>query len=142
MIQLTPNTINRRIAIGATMAAAFASTAALPHAAIAQLSFVVHLPIRPSQRDRARKMVFDIIETMSREPDFVNTWVHEDMAARDTLVNYETWACSREEFIQRHLAKPYRQAFEAALPKLLTGERRIAFLQPLLAYPTRTLARS
>lgn len=135
------NLITRRVAIGGTLAAVFAQagpTQALQATSNDQLSFVVYLPVKPSARDRMRRMMFEIIDTMSHESDFISTWVHEDLDDPDTIVNYETWACSRDDFLRRHLVKSYRQAFEAALPDLLSGDRRIVFLRPLLAYPRRT----
>ncbi len=101
------------------------------------VSFIVHLPTKPEQRDRMRAMLMNVLDTMAREPDFINTWVHEDLNDPDTLVLYETWACSREHFIAHHLAKPYRREYEAALPELLSAERRIDFLTVLKAYPER-----
>ena len=101
------------------------------------VSFIVHLPTKPEHRDRMRAMLTAVVDTMAREPDFVNTWVHEDLNDPDTLVLYETWACSREYFIAHHLAQPYRQEYEAALPQLLSAERRIDFLTVLKAYPDR-----
>ena len=101
------------------------------------VSFVVRLPAKPEHRVRMRAMLMHVVDTMAREPDFINTWVHEDLDDPDTLVLYETWACSREYFIAHHLAKPYRQEYEAALPELLKAERTIDFLKGLKAYPER-----
>jgi len=101
------------------------------------ISFVVYIPIKPGARERGRRMLLDVIATMSSEPDFVNAWVHQQMDDEDTIVVYETWACTREHFLAHHLKKPYRQTYEAALPELLSAERRIVFLQPIAAYPQR-----
>jgi quinol monooxygenase YgiN len=101
------------------------------------VSFIVRLPTRPEKRDQMRAMLTQVAETMAREPDFVNTWIHEDLNDPDTLVLYETWACSRETFLSTHLARPYRQAYEAALPELLKAPRSIVFLKRLRAFPTR-----
>lgn len=59
------------------------------------VSFIVYLPTRPEARERMRKMLFEVVGTMAKEPDFINTWVHEDLNDPDMIVNYETWACSR-----------------------------------------------
>jgi len=101
------------------------------------VSFVVYLPAKPEARDQMRKKLFEVVDAMAREPDFVNTWVHEKLDEPNTLVLYETWACSREYFIRHHLGKPYRLAYEAALPNLLSSERRIEFLKGIRAYPRR-----
>ncbi|MNC83746.1 hypothetical protein D3C75_1378760 [compost metagenome] len=50
---------------------------------------------------------------------------------------YETWNCSKEDFIARHLSKPYRQEYEKLLPELLASERRIEFLDVIESYPVR-----
>jgi quinol monooxygenase YgiN len=102
------------------------------------VSFIVYLPTRPEAREKMRKVLFDVVETMAKEPDFINTWVHEDLNDPNMIVNYETWACSREHFIEHHLKKPYRQAYEKALPELLSGERRLVFLKGIGAYPGKT----
>ncbi|MES2151661.1 MAG: antibiotic biosynthesis monooxygenase [Pseudomonadota bacterium] len=104
------------------------------------VSFTVRLPTRPEKRGQMRRMLFEVLDAMAREPDFINTWVHEDLDDADTLVLYETWACSREHFIAHHLVKPYRQAYEAALPELLSGGRSIQFLKGLRAYPIRIIS--
>jgi len=104
----------------------------------AQVSFVVYLPTRPEARQRMRTMMFAVLDAMSREPDFVRTWSHVDMNDPDLIINYETWACTREYFIAHHLKKPYRQAYELALPDMLSGERKIVFMQQIGAYPGRS----
>jgi quinol monooxygenase YgiN len=103
-----------------------------------QVSFVVHLPFKPEHTVLGRQLVMDIVREMSREPEFINTWVNEMQDEPDTLVLYETWACSRDDFIARQLPKPYRLAYEAQLPALLSGARHIVFLTPLAGFPTRS----
>ena len=104
------------------------------------VSFIVKLPTRPEKREQMRAMLFSITDSMAREPDFINAWVHEDLADPDTLVVYESWACSRDTFMAHHLAAPYRSAYEAALPELLSAPRTIDFLKIIRAYPTRLTA--
>lgn len=97
----------------------------------ARVAFLVYLPVKSQARERMRQMMFEVLEAMSSEPDFINTWSHEDLDDPDLIVNYETWACTREEFLSRHLAKPYRQSLEAALLEMLSAPRRLVFLKPL-----------
>ena len=104
------------------------------------VSFIVKLPTRPEKREQMRAMLFGIADSMASEPDFINTWIHEDLNDPDTLVLYESWACSREYFIEHHLAAPYRTSYEAALPHLLSAPRTIDFLKSIRAYPTRLIA--
>jgi len=101
------------------------------------IAFVVHLPGRPEHRDELEARLFQVLDAMASEPDFVNAWAHRASEDPDTIVIYETWACSREHFLAHHLGKDYRQEYEAALPRLLGRERRIEFLTPLRGYPQR-----
>ena len=63
--------------------------------------------------------------------------MHQLQDDPNTLVLYETWNCSKEDVITRHLGKPYRQAYEKLLPELLARERRIEFLEVIKSYPVR-----
>lgn len=103
-----------------------------------QVAFIVHLPFKPDRTAQGRQMVMDIVRAMSREPEFINAWVNEMQDEPDTLVLYETWACSRDDFIDRQLSKPYRADYEVLLPELLSGERQIVFLTPLAGFPRRS----
>src|SRR5882672_2430656 len=94
---------------------------------------LVFLPVKPEARERFRKMLLEVGEHIAKEPEFVSASVHEDMDDPDTLVIYETWAGSREHLLKHQLGKPYRAAYEAALPEMLKAERRIVCLQSPLA---------
>jgi quinol monooxygenase YgiN len=98
------------------------------------ISFIVHLPGKPDRLDELEKGVLGVIEAMSNEPDFVNTYLCRAMEDVNTLVLFETWACSREYFFEHHLKAPYRMAYEEVLPTLLRKERTLEFLEPLRAY--------
>ena len=102
-----------------------------------QVAFIVYLPAKPERFAETRERLLDVVHLMSAELDFVNTWVHQLQDDPNTLVLYETWNCSKEDFITRHLSKPYRQAYEQRLPELLARERRIAFLEVIKSYPVR-----
>ena len=102
-----------------------------------QVAFIVYLSAKPERFDETRERLLDVVYQMSAEPDFVNTWVHQLQDDPNTLVLYETWNCSKEDFITRHLSKPYRQAYEKRLPELLARERRIEFLEVIKSYPVR-----
>lgn len=102
-----------------------------------QTAFIVRLTAKPEVRERFHTELLNVVNRMKDEPDFVNTWVHEDANDPNTFVLYETWACSREFFLAYHLAKDYRVAYEALLPELLAKERSIDFLNILASYPGR-----
>ncbi len=98
------------------------------------IAFIVHLPGKPEHRDELESGLLDVLEQMAKEPDFINTFLHRSADDPDTLILYETWACSREYFQTHHLARPYRSAYEAALPRLLKRTRTLEFLKPVRAF--------
>lgn len=102
-----------------------------------QVAFIVYLPAKPERFAETKEQLLEVVHQMSAEPDFVNTWVHQLQDHPNTLVLYETWNCSKEDFIARHLNKPYRQVYEALLPELLAEDRRIEFLDVINSYPSR-----
>ncbi|MYN10010.1 putative quinol monooxygenase [Pseudoduganella aquatica] len=102
------------------------------------IAFVVRLSSKPEVRERFRTELFNVVNRMKDEPDFINTWVHEDANDPNTFVLYETWACTREYFLATHLAKDYRVQYEALLPEMLAKERSIDFLNIIAAYPGRS----
>jgi len=96
----------------------------------------VFLPVKPEARETFRKMLSEIGEHIAREPNFVSALIHEDMDDPDTIVLYETWVGGREDLLEQ-LTRPYRQAYEAALPAMMKSERRIVFLHPPFASLSR-----
>ncbi|SEL01506.1 Quinol monooxygenase YgiN [Roseateles sp. YR242] len=98
------------------------------------VSFVVHLPAKTEQREAFMASLLPVLNEMSKEPDFVNTYLHRSLQDPDTLVLYETWACSKDEFLAKHLTKPYRVAYEAQLGEMLKAPRSIEFLEPVRAF--------
>ncbi|MGO4330332.1 putative quinol monooxygenase [Cupriavidus sp. 2TAF22] len=97
-------------------------------------AFIVHLPGKPEHREEIEEKLLHVLEEMSKEPDFINTYLHRSVEDPDTLVLYETWACSEHYFKSHHLSRPYRQAYEAALPRLLKAARTLEFLTPVRSY--------
>jgi quinol monooxygenase YgiN len=104
------------------------------------VSFVVTLSAKPETSARMRELLLDVVTAMSREPDFINTWVHEDLNDPHTVILYETWACSKEHFIEHHLGKSYRLAYEAVLPDLLAKPRTLDFMKIIASFPGKTAA--
>jgi quinol monooxygenase YgiN len=100
-----------------------------------KVAFIVHLPGKPEHREELESKLLVVLDAMSKEPDFINTYLHRDLDDPDTLVLYESWACSREHFIAHHLKAPYRKAYEARLPEMLKAKRTLEFLNPVRTYP-------
>jgi quinol monooxygenase YgiN len=99
-----------------------------------QISFIVHLPGKPEAREELYSSLLKVLDEMSHEPDFVNTYLHRSADDPDTLVLYETWACSAEYFQQHHLKKSYRVDYEKKLVSLLKSDRRFEWLDPIRSY--------
>lgn len=99
-----------------------------------QISFIVHLPGKPEARDELLASLSEVLEQMSHEPDFVNTYLHRSMEDPDTLVLYETWACTPQYFKDVHLKMSYRVAYEGKLQRLLKSDRRFEWLEPVRAF--------
>jgi quinol monooxygenase YgiN len=101
------------------------------------IAFIVHLPGKPEQRQQLEAGVRQVLQDMATEPDFVSAFLHRSQEDPDLLVVYENWACSREEFLDVHLKRPYREAFERALPDMLKQPRTVEFLEPVCAFEQR-----
>jgi len=101
------------------------------------VAFVVRLPAKPEAFDRMLELLTHVVDKMSEEPDFINTWIHRDLNEPNTIILYETWACSREHFLKHHMSKPYRQVYEAALPGLLDAPRTLDFMSIIASHPER-----
>ncbi|MGH8433583.1 MAG: putative quinol monooxygenase [Pseudomonas sp.] len=98
------------------------------------IAFIVHLPGKPEHREELESRLVEVLDRMAEEPDFINTFLHRSMDDPDTLVLYETWACSCEHFQAHHLSRPYRRDYETVLPRLLKRGRTLEFLEPQRAY--------
>lgn len=92
------------------------------------IAFIVRLPARGDQAAALERELMPLLEAMAHEEDFVSAHLHQPPDDPDTFVLYETWACSREHFLAHHLGRPYRAAFEVALPSRLRAQRSIEFL--------------
>jgi quinol monooxygenase YgiN len=99
-----------------------------------KVAFVVRLPGKPEARDALYSSLTAVLDEMSKEPDFVNTYLHRSADDPDTLVVYETWACSAQYFMDHHLKKPYRVDYEGKLKDFLKAERTFESLDLLRSY--------
>ncbi len=62
------------------------------------IAFIVHLPGKPERRAELESRLLDVLEQMSKEPDFINTYLHRSLEDPDTLVLYENWGLQRAAF--------------------------------------------
>lgn len=100
-----------------------------------RIAFVVYLQAKAGMGDLLMRHLMPVLEAMSKEDDFVSTYLHHLAGDEDMIVLYEIWDCSQADFVNIHLRRPYRSSYEAALPGLLATERKIDFLVPLKEWP-------
>lgn len=101
------------------------------------ISLVVQLPGKPEHCRELEDRVVEMMDRVAQEPDFLSAFLHRSVDDPDTLVLYETWACSREHFETHHSAANYWQVHESALPALLAAGRSVQFLEPLRSWTRR-----
>ncbi|MEX3933701.1 putative quinol monooxygenase [Paraburkholderia phymatum] len=92
------------------------------------------MPGKPEAREELYSSLVKVLDEMSNEPDFVNTYLHRSADDPDTLVLYETWACSAQYFVDHHLKKPYRVDYEGKLKGLLKSDRTFEWLDLVKGY--------
>ncbi|MGU7785065.1 putative quinol monooxygenase [Burkholderia sp. PU8-34] len=101
------------------------------------ISFIVHLPGKPEAREELYSSLVKVLDEMSKEPDFVNTYLHRSADDPDTLVLYETWECSAQYFMDYHLTRSYRVDYEGKLNSLLKADRKFEWLEPIRGFERR-----
>jgi len=97
------------------------------------IALCVRFRIKPGRKEQFRRMLYDVVEAMKSEPEFVNTIAHEEPDHPDRMTLYETWRCTREAFMRDQMSKPYRADYEARLPEVLE-DRAIEIWTPVAAW--------
>lgn len=82
----------------------------------------VTLRVRPDKVEEFLGLLHPVLDAMRHEPSFINAALHRDPEDPTSFMLYETWA-DREDLLQVQMHRPYRTAYEAALPGLLQSPR-------------------
>lgn len=98
-----------------------------------QITCVVYFPIKPGSKAQFSKHIFDMLDLMALESDFLCASLYEDVNEPETMVLLESWKCLGNEFLQEE-SQSYRTSFESILPSLLSGPKRTKFLHEVRAY--------
>lgn len=93
-------------------------------------TYLIRFKVRPGQRDRFLELLTGVLDRMRHEETFVDARLARVADTENEFVLHETWT-SRDDVVNVQLNRPYRQAWHAALPELLDGEREITVLTPL-----------
>jgi len=96
------------------------------------ITYVIVFDVRPQERGRFLSLLSDVLDAMRHEPMFHEAVLHQDPENENRFMLYETWE-DHADVLEVQLHRPYREAWHAALPTLLTAERDIAIWQPLRA---------
>lgn len=94
------------------------------------VTYLIEFTIRPEQRDRFLGLLNEVLDAMREEPMFHQAVLHVDPEDENRMALYETWE-DHDDVLQVQIARPYREAWHAALPDLIEGERRISVWRPL-----------
>jgi quinol monooxygenase YgiN len=90
-----------------------------------QIGFIVHYQVKPGCEEAWLDQGREVIEAMRTEPAFVNFFQLQDRTDPTRLVLYETWNCTKEDFLNVHMKRSYRQHYERILPALLATPREM-----------------
>jgi quinol monooxygenase YgiN len=96
------------------------------------VTFMIRFTVVPAERERFLRLLEDVLDAMRHEPMFHEAILHADPENETRFMLYETWE-DIDDVLNVQLARPYRQAWHAALPSLLAGERDITVWRPLRA---------
>ena len=97
------------------------------------LVFYVEFDVKPEGVEKFVAGARGVLEAMSRETAFVETYFHRDTNNPNKFTLYERWnEPSMEAFIKNQLeGKAYRDEYEADLPELLASPRKFTVLVPI-----------
>lgn len=105
------------------------------------VTILVTFKVREGQKESFLAGLEKVVDTMSKEETFINSFVTEDTEDPNTLYNYETWAETRESFMETQFTKDYRQPYEAQIDTWLS-DRTIDWLSaPLIRRETSDQSR-
>ncbi len=96
------------------------------------VTFTIRFAVVPEERERFLALLEGVLDAMRDEPMFREAILHADPENENRFMLYETWE-DLDDVVTVQLARPYRQAWHAALPEILEEERDIAVWRPLRA---------
>lgn len=96
---------------------------------------IVTVKLKPEMVDRYLALATEVGDAMSREEAFKHAWVHTRLDDPTTIIVYEAWACSYEDFMRDLWNAPYRSRFETELGSMAFEDRKIEILEYAISYP-------
>jgi quinol monooxygenase YgiN len=96
------------------------------------VTFVIRFQVVPEQQERFLRLLEGVLDAMRHEPMFHEAILLRDPEDANRYLLHETWE-DLDDVVTVQLARPYREAWHAALPELLTEPREISTWQPMRA---------
>jgi quinol monooxygenase YgiN len=87
-----------------------------------KFGFIVHLHLQPEGLEEVLAKRKAMAEQMIKEPLFVNCFLLQDEVDRTRFALYETWATTKESFLDLEMKRPYRREYEEILAKFSTAQ--------------------
>ncbi|QNA83550.1 antibiotic biosynthesis monooxygenase [Sphingomonas sp. So64.6b] len=94
------------------------------------ITYTIIFDVLPAEHDRFLSLLNGVLDAMRAEPMFRQAALHRDPSSPYRYMLYETWD-SHQDVLDVQLQRPYRTAWHAALPTLLTRDRDIAMWEPV-----------
>jgi quinol monooxygenase YgiN len=94
------------------------------------VTYVIKFKVVPERRAAFLRLLLPVLDAMKHEPMYHEATLHRDPNAEDVFLLTETWE-SHEDVLNVQLKRRYREAWHAALPELLEGEREIGIWEPV-----------
>jgi quinol monooxygenase YgiN len=94
------------------------------------VTYLIRFDVRPDQRERFLSLLTGVLDAMRHEPMFVDASFHADPQDAHRFLLHETWR-DHQDVLDVQLARPYREAWHAALPELLVQSRQVSMWTPL-----------
>lgn len=94
------------------------------------VTYVIEFHVKPEEIGRFRTLIEGVLDHMREEENFRSAAFSVDPEDDCHFLLHETWA-DHDDVVNAQLNRPYRQAWHAALPELLEGERKISIWSPL-----------
>jgi len=96
------------------------------------ITYQITFDIRPDRKVEFLDLLYPVLDAMRHEASFIDAQLFQDPNHPHRLMLVETWA-DHEEVMAIQIHRPYRSAYTAALPDLLSSPRAIEIWLPLRA---------
>ena len=93
-------------------------------------AMMVTFHLKPGCEEEFLAFVHPIVDAMRYEPTFINATMHRSTEDPLCFMIHETWL-DQENFFNVQMKRPYRAAYEARLPELVSQQRNIEIFELL-----------